>query len=116
MMYREFNESGELVRQGSDANMMIEDAMEIGGCVIDYESNFVGGCEWVFEEFIKGNTLEAVWKVGDDQIQIWRGGRNDYWAYFANGDCSVRGTMLDVMTEISAIYGRELIEEQVEEV
>ena len=58
MMYREFNEDGLMVRRGSDVNMLVEDAMEFGGCVVDYERNFIGGCKWVWDRFFGGDVEE----------------------------------------------------------
>ena len=48
--------------------------------------------------------LEMVLKFHDETIEIRRYGKNDYSADFITGDCSVRGTLLDVMKEITAIY------------
>lgn len=53
---------------------------------------------------------ETRFAVDDDIIEIWRYGRNDYCAYWVNGDYSIRGTLAEVMTEIFSIY------EDVEEV
>jgi hypothetical protein len=40
----------------------------------------------------------------DETIEIWRAHKNDYWANFLNSECSVRGTLFDVMNEIYSIY------------
>lgn len=60
-------------------------------------------------------TLEARFRVENDDtgvetMEVWRAGKNDYWVNFLNAECSVRGTLMDVMNEIYSIY------EDVEEV
>lgn len=47
-----------------------------------------------------GCTKETVFSVGNETIVIERFGKNDYSVYLTNGDYSVRGTLLDVITEI----------------
>lgn len=59
-------------------------------------------------------TLETTLKFEDETIEIWRYGRNDYSVNFINADCSVRGTLLQVMDEITAVY--DLEEDLIEEV
>lgn len=54
--------------------------------------------------------LLAHGEILDETIEIWRAGKNDYWANFIKNDYSVRGTLFDVMNEIYSIY------EDVEEV
>lgn len=53
MMYREYNEMGYVVRESENLGWLIEDTKEFGGCVTDFDGNFAGGSEWVYEE-IKG--------------------------------------------------------------
>ena len=45
-------------------------------------------------------TLETIIKIGSETIEIWRWGLNDYSVNFINGDCSVRGTLADIVIEI----------------
>ena len=47
-IYTEYNEKGEYIRQSEDAEMLIQDALEFGGCVVDDDNLFVGGYEWVY--------------------------------------------------------------------
>jgi hypothetical protein len=58
-------------------------------------------------------TLESMYKIGDEIIEIWRYGVNDYAVNYVNGDCSVRGTLIDVWTEIFSIYAEDIFEQEV---
>ena len=49
-IYTEYNEKGEYIWQSEDAEMLIQDAEEFGGCVVDDDNLFVGGYEWVYHE------------------------------------------------------------------
>jgi hypothetical protein len=60
---------------------------------------------------MEGATLETKLMASDGEImEVWRAGKNDYWVNFIMGECSVRGTLAQVMNEIYSIY------EDVEEV
>lgn len=48
--------------------------------------------------------LETTIRLDGETINIYRFGTNDYSAEFEMADCSVRGTLLDIMMEISAAY------------
>lgn len=60
-------------------------------------------------------TLEARFKAQDngfvEQIEIWRFGKNDYAVNFIENECSVRGTLAEVMDEIYSVYKPEDLEE-----
>ena len=56
-------------------------------------------------------TLETKLSDGKETIEIWRYGNNDYAAYFHNADCSVRGTFLEVMAEITTAWECENLKE-----
>ena len=53
-------------------------------------------------------TLEAKFEAKnedmEDTLEIWRFGKNDYAVNFINNECSVRGTMADVLDEIFSIF------------
>ena len=49
-------------------------------------------------------TLEARLTADGEIMEIWRAGVNDYWVNFTNGDCSVRGTLVEVMNEIYSTF------------
>ena len=51
-IYTEYNEKGEYIRQSEDAEMLIQDALEFGGCVVDENDLFVGGYEWVYNNIL----------------------------------------------------------------
>lgn len=51
------------------------------------------------------------WKVGNETIEIWQYGLDDYSAYFVQADCSVRGSLLQVMQEINETFGIESVTE-----
>ena len=53
----------------------------------------------------------ATWKCGAELITLEQFGPNDYAACFHYADCSVRGTLLDVMKEINEAFEIENIEE-----
>ena len=52
MMYTEYNEVGAVVRVSKDAEMLIKDTWEFGGCVVDENNNYIGGAEWVYESYL----------------------------------------------------------------
>lgn len=60
-------------------------------------------------------TLEARYEArGEDiidVIEIWRFGKNDYAVNFINADCSVRGTLAEVMEELFSTFKPEDLEE-----
>ena len=45
-----------------------------------------------------------------ETIEIWRYGINDYAVNFINGDCSVRGSLKDVIEEIINSFGNDIFE------
>lgn len=45
-------------------------------------------------------TLESIIRSDNELIIIQRWGQNDYDVYFSESDCSVRGTLLEVIQEI----------------
>ena len=47
-----------------------------------------------------GCTKETGFSIGNETIVIERFGKNDYAVYLTNSDYSVRGTLLEVLTEI----------------
>ena len=49
-------------------------------------------------------TLEARLIADGETMEIWRAGINDYWVNFKNADCSVRGTLVEVMNEIYSAF------------
>jgi hypothetical protein len=54
VMYQEYNEFRQLVRMGSNLEVMIADVKEFGGCVINTKTlEFVAGSLWVYEEMEK---------------------------------------------------------------
>lgn len=55
----------------------------------------------------------ATYRVGAEIIEIWCHKANDFSVYFFNADCSVRGTLLDVMREIDNAFGIEALVEVV---
>lgn len=55
--------------------------------------------------------VEAIYKAGNETITITKFGPNDYNVYFHNADCSVRGTLLEVMQEINEAFEIETLEE-----
>lgn len=44
-------------------------------------------------------------------IEIWRWGDNDYSVEFIDDDCSVRGTLLEVMQELDDAYDLATLQE-----
>lgn len=56
--------------------------------------------------------LETTIELENETINIMRWGPNDYSAEFYNADCSVRGTMVQIMAEIFDIFGEEILENQ----
>ena len=48
--------------------------------------------------------IEAIWKTGDETITLTKFGPNDYDVHFHNADCSVRGTLLEVMQEVNEAF------------
>lgn len=54
-------------------------------------------------------TRESVLLVDGETIEIWRYGVNDYSANYMQGDCSTRGTLMQVLEEIIEAYGPEAI-------
>lgn len=46
------------------------------------------------------STLESIMLVNNEVILVHRWGQNDYDVYFSESDCSVRGTLLEVISEI----------------
>ncbi len=46
-----------------------------------------------------------------DVIEVWRFGKNDYAVNFINADCSVRGTLAEVMDELYSTFRPEDLEE-----
>ena len=61
-------------------------------------------------------TLEMILKNETEEIMIWRFGVNDYSAEFINAECSVRGTLKEIMEEISENYDLAELEEVSEEI
>jgi hypothetical protein len=57
------------------------------------------------------NMIIAIWKVEDETITLIQYGSNDYSADFHKAECSVRGTLLDVMKEINEAFEIESLEE-----
>lgn len=53
--------------------------------------------------------LESTMKAGSETIEIWKYGEDDYAVYFRNADCSVRGTLLEIMKEINEAFDIESI-------
>lgn len=49
-------------------------------------------------------TLEARLTADGEVMEIWRAGKNDYWVNFQNANCSVRGTLVQVMNEIYSAF------------
>ena len=60
-------------------------------------------------------TLEARYEARSeeitDAIEIYRHGKNDYEVYYCNADCSVRGTLAEVMEELYSTFRPEDLEE-----
>lgn len=56
--------------------------------------------------------LETTIRLENETIDILRWGPNDYSAEFYNADCSVRGTMIQIMAEIFDAFGEEIFENQ----
>lgn len=56
--------------------------------------------------------LYATYKIGDVEVMdLWEHGKNDWSVFFHNADCSVRGTLLDVIQEISRAFDvNEIVE------
>ena len=52
-------------------------------------------------------TKETTWVVNKITVEIWRHGCDDYAAYFYEMDYSVRGTLKQVVNEISFVCGEE---------
>lgn len=56
--------------------------------------------------------VEAIWKAGDETITLTKFGTDDYSVYFHNADCSVRGTLLEVMQEINEAFEIETLTQE----
>lgn len=54
-------------------------------------------------------TLEKTFRVGNETIEIWRYGVDDYAVNF-DWEASVRGTLMEVMEELFSVYGEEIFE------
>ena len=48
---------------------------------------------------------EARINVGGHEMVIERFGKNDYSVYYVEGDCSTRGTLAQVFSDICDTYG-----------
>ena len=51
------------------------------------------------------------WKTDNELIILEQFGPNDFAVYFDNADCSVRGTLLEVMQEINETFELETMKE-----
>lgn len=56
-------------------------------------------------------TLEKTMHLGGETQEIWRFGVDDYAVNFIEQDCSVRGTLMEVMGEIFEVYAEEIFEQ-----
>ena len=56
-------------------------------------------------------TLEKVINLSDETLEIWRFGVDDYAVNFVNGECSIRGTLIEVMNEVFGMYAEEIFEQ-----
>ena len=56
-------------------------------------------------------TLEKVINLSNETLEIWRFGVDDYAVNFINGDCSIRGTLIEVMNEVFGMYAEEIFEQ-----
>jgi hypothetical protein len=58
----------------------------------------------------------AKWRADNELITLDQFGPNDFSVNYWNADCSVRGTLLEVMQEIEETFGLENLKEaEVEE-
>lgn len=51
---------------------------------------------------------ETTLRFENETVDIYRWGPNDYSAEFHMADCSVRGTLLQIMQELSAAYDLDM--------
>ena len=56
-------------------------------------------------------TLEKVINLSNETLEIWRFGVDDYAVNFINGECSIRGTLIEVMNEVFGMYAEEIFEQ-----
>lgn len=49
-------------------------------------------------------TLETTIKVGDETILIFRHGVNDYSIGYVKADCSLRGTLMEIINDLNQNY------------
>lgn len=56
-------------------------------------------------------TLEKVINLSNETLEIWRFGVDDYAVNFINGECSIRGTLMEVMNEVFGMYAEEIFEQ-----
>lgn len=56
-------------------------------------------------------TLEKTMHLGGETQEIWRFGVDDYAVNFIEQDCSVRGTLMEIMSEIFEVYAEEIFEQ-----
>ena len=68
---------------------------------------------------MKEATLETRLEIKSEEIidviEIYRFDKNDYEIYFCNQDCSVRGTLLDILQELAECgFSADQMEEVVE--
>lgn len=53
------------------------------------------------------------WDAGSNKIVIEQYGPNDFSAYYVDSDCSVRGSLLDIVKEINTDFGIKNLKEQI---
>lgn len=50
-------------------------------------------------------TLVEKLQIGNEEIEIWQFGLNDYAVNYITSDVSIRGTLLEVMAELHDTFG-----------
>lgn len=76
MMYRAFNEMGNIVAKGKDLERVIyrSNVDEFGGCIVDELGDFVYGFEWVKDVRAVKRFRKALKQLGyaKDSLEFWR--------------------------------------------
>ena len=89
------------IAQYGNVNFALED-LDTNEVIFDTDAyDLVGKDEYTVECKKEINTIFC-----SDTIEICRYGEDDYSVYFENGDCSVRGNLIDIIHEIADVFWR----------